>query len=140
VRNSVFWANQSDIGIGADMYFEDNGAPIRISFCCFSNLSYQTGSGLVLSSNTMADPLLTSDLHLRAGSPCIDAGTNLAWMTGAKDLSGQPRIFNSRVDMDLAGFVSGQSGEHGDAGLFASFRGSGRILEFQPVSCVGGKG
>lgn len=99
LRNSIIWGNQAENGIGRDMYIEDNGAAVRISNCCYSNLSYQTGSGLVLSSNTAANPLLTADLHLRAGSPCIDAGTNLAWMTTGVDYAGQPRIFNGRVDM-----------------------------------------
>jgi hypothetical protein len=32
-------------------------------------------------------------------SPCLDAGTNLAWMAGATDLIGRPRIYNGTVDM-----------------------------------------
>lgn len=32
-------------------------------------------------------------------SPCIDAGTNAAWMTKAKDLDGNARIINARVDL-----------------------------------------
>ena len=39
-----------------------------------------------------------SDYHLRAGSPCIDRGTNLP-AQGVTDLDGNPRIVNGRVDM-----------------------------------------
>jgi hypothetical protein len=44
-----------------------------------------------------------SNFHLQATSPCINAGTNQSWMTGAADLDGNPRIFGiagcGRVDM-----------------------------------------
>lgn len=39
------------------------------------------------------------DFRLQSTSPCIDAGTNLAWMAGAVDLDGLPRIINGTVDM-----------------------------------------
>ncbi len=51
------------------------------------------------------DPLLTDDYHLRAGSPCIDAGETAEWMAGAYDMDGQPRVEvagegrDSRVDL-----------------------------------------
>jgi hypothetical protein len=41
------------------------------------------------------------DYHLRETSPLIDAGLNQAWMTGAKDLDGAPRIWNSIVDIGV---------------------------------------
>jgi len=39
------------------------------------------------------------NLRLLANSPCINAGTNQAWMVGAFDLDGNPRIAGGRVDM-----------------------------------------
>ena len=42
------------------------------------------------------------DYHLRASSPCIDSGTNAAWMNLALDVDGQPRIFNGAVDIGAA--------------------------------------
>jgi predicted outer membrane repeat protein len=47
------------------------------------------------------DPMFvsTNDWHLRAGSPCIDAGTNLASPVNDTDIDGQPRVFNDHVDM-----------------------------------------
>ena len=39
------------------------------------------------------------DYRLQSNSPCIDTGTNQAWMTGAKDLDGNQRIWNTTVDM-----------------------------------------
>jgi len=40
-----------------------------------------------------------SNPRLLIGSPCIDAGTNQAWMIGSQDLSGGMRIVNDIVDM-----------------------------------------
>lgn len=49
-----------------------------------------TGTG-----NYEADPLFvaTNDFHLRAGSPCVDAGTNEIWMAENQDIDGQRRVF-----------------------------------------------
>ena len=41
----------------------------------------------------------SEDYHLQAGSPCIDVGYNLGWMTTVPDLDGNPRIVNLIVDM-----------------------------------------
>ncbi len=57
--------------------------------------------------NIDADPLFDDDLRLRAGSPAIDAGSNVdpsdntkvLFVTGALDLAGNPRIVGSSIDM-----------------------------------------
>ena len=43
--------------------------------------------------------LAGGDYHLRMTSPCVNAGTNQLWMTGAVDLDGNPRILKTIVDM-----------------------------------------
>ncbi|MCG2658916.1 MAG: hypothetical protein L6437_01545, partial [Kiritimatiellae bacterium] len=43
--------------------------------------------------------------RLRAGSPCINAGTNQAWMTGAFDLDERMRIRYVTVDMGAYEFI-----------------------------------
>jgi uncharacterized repeat protein (TIGR01451 family) len=40
-------------------------------------------------------------------SPCLDAGTNQAWMIGASDLDGHDRILDGRVDMGAYEYLSG---------------------------------
>jgi hypothetical protein len=62
--------------------------------CCTAPLP--SGAG-----NFTSDPMFvgTGDFHLQVGSPCIDTGTNQAWMTGALDLDGLPRIAGASVDM-----------------------------------------
>jgi len=47
----------------------------------------------------------STNYRLKAVSPCINAGTNLPWMTGAKDLDGNPRIVDGTVDMGCYEYV-----------------------------------
>ena len=53
--------------------------------------------------NITNDPQFVSALagnhHLQSGSPCIDAGTNQAWMASADDLEGNSRIVGNAVDI-----------------------------------------
>ncbi|HWX15018.1 MAG TPA: choice-of-anchor Q domain-containing protein [Chthoniobacterales bacterium] len=57
-----------------------------------------------------ADPLFVnasaSDFHLSPNSPCINAGVNQAWMTGAQDLDGNARIINTSVDIGAYEFTT----------------------------------
>ncbi len=55
---------------------------------------------------TDADPLLAYDpagpaYRLQAGSPCVNTGSNLAWMAGETDLDGHARLdrFSGKPDM-----------------------------------------
>ncbi len=45
------------------------------------------------------------DFRLSSVSPCINTGTNVAWMTGATDLDGRPRIIDDIVDMGTYEFA-----------------------------------
>ncbi|RMF27033.1 MAG: hypothetical protein D6759_18450, partial [Chloroflexi bacterium] len=46
---------------------------------------------------TGADPLLDADYHLRAGSPAVDAGVNVPWVT--TDIDGDPRPLGAFPDI-----------------------------------------
>ncbi|NCC69659.1 MAG: PKD domain-containing protein, partial [Clostridia bacterium] len=53
-----------------------------------------------------ADPA-TGDFRLLPGSPCIDTGTNQAWMATATDLDGNDRILNTTVDIGAYEYAIG---------------------------------
>ncbi len=58
--------------------------------------------------NITDDPWFTNsdsgNFHLRSASPCINIGTNQAWMTGAVDLDGEMRIDMGVVDLGVDEF------------------------------------
>ena len=90
--NCIVYGNFSGKGPN---YGIDFGAPnVSMDHCCSSPLL--PGGG-----NFDADPMFasTNDFHLQTNSPCINAGQNRDWMTGAVDLDGQPRILSDSVDM-----------------------------------------
>ncbi len=56
--------------------------------------------------NIDIDPLLTQDgTHLRAGSPCRDAGDPGGDYTGKTDIDGEPRVTDDRVDIGADEFA-----------------------------------
>jgi hypothetical protein len=67
------------------------------TFMYSCTLPIQTGTG-----NIGSNPVFVADgvgdYRLAAGSPCIDRGTNQAWMTGARDLAGQVRVVDGNAD------------------------------------------
>jgi beta propeller repeat protein len=58
--------------------------------------------------NIDADPLFRDpdnlDYHLRSGSPCIDTGNPTGDYAGQRDIDGDPRVINGRVDMGVDEF------------------------------------
>lgn len=65
--------------------------------CCSPDLT----NGLAdVNGNLLADPGFVNpaalDFRLRRDSPCLDVGGNRAWMAGARDLAGNPRVWLSR--------------------------------------------
>ena len=68
-----------------------------LDYCCTLPMP-TSGAGNITNEPSFANRL-AGDYHLAANSPCIDAGTNQAWMVGATDLDGRPRIIGERVDM-----------------------------------------
>lgn len=81
-ENSISWGNST------------NDSPLSNFYSC--------GVGYIGPGSIATDPLFvsTADVRLTGASPCINAGTNKAWTTGATDLDGNPRIYdNYIVDM-----------------------------------------
>ena len=92
IANTIIVSNRAYAG---DNHY-NTGTGITYSFCV--SVPELAGDG-----NSTNDPHFVNfsgqDFHLKADSPCVDAGTNYDWMATAKDIDGQIRIFNERVDI-----------------------------------------
>ncbi len=82
VTNCILW------GDGVEIYGE--GSPVVTYSDVMGGYS---GTG-----NINADPLLTADLHLQTGSPCIDVGSNSVPLLPAIDIDGDYRILDGDDD------------------------------------------
>jgi hypothetical protein len=99
VRNCIVYANLSS-NTANDFVFS---AGVR-DYSCAPELT--TG----VSNNISADPQFMrragADYYrLTFGSPCMDSGTNLAWMTNAVDFEGYARILGRSVNMGAYEYV-----------------------------------
>jgi len=74
---------------------KDNYAGGTFVYSCSTPLP--TGEGNI-SNSPMFEYSSTGNFHLAFGSPCINDGTN-AYVVGDRDLDGNPRIVDGRVDM-----------------------------------------
>ncbi len=106
-------------GSGATTYFENTvlyfnnalsngnnyiGGSLRFLYSCTSpDVPAQQDGGGNISSNPQF--VSVSNFNLATNSPCLNVGTNMAWMFGAKDLTGNPRISAGIVDMGAYEFV-----------------------------------
>jgi PKD repeat protein len=100
--NCVVAANQaSSIGGTNDI----GGTATSFSFSCSPDLVNGVNSnttanpGFVKAGSGYGTSWLAGDYRLRVGSPCVDTGTNLAWMASAADLEGKPRILGAGPNM-----------------------------------------
>jgi len=82
------------------IYFNGGGNSVEktggiFDFC-------QTESAIAGASNSSIDPDFVNrsagDYRLAAASPCIDTGTNQAWMASGKDMDGFSRLVGTAVD------------------------------------------
>jgi hypothetical protein len=71
--------------------------PASLTLAADTNLFWNTSDPITGSNAIQQDPLLTSDYHLGAGSPAVDAGLTIPWL--AVDLDGCPRPQDSGYDI-----------------------------------------
>lgn len=103
IYNNIIWGNTG--GNGGDLYVMDDrewdytGSTVNLYNNNYTDFYIEDGDNLSQGSNINANPLLTSDFHLRSGSPCINKGNNSAPSLPVSDFDGDPRIFDSIVDI-----------------------------------------
>ncbi|MCP4836177.1 MAG: hypothetical protein GY895_15595 [Phycisphaera sp.] len=94
VTNCILWGNES--GGGEDQIHLTESGLADVSHSCVEG-------GYLGPANIATDPRFvsaeTGDFHLVKGSPCIDAGDDLATSEDATDLDGNQRIVGKAVDI-----------------------------------------
>jgi hypothetical protein len=91
ITNSILWG---DIATGAGNPKEFHGIT-NLNAHSHNNIDQAGFAGI--NGNIRQDPIFvsgSSNLHLRPGSPCIDAGRNDAFFLPSIDLDGDPRIID----------------------------------------------
>jgi len=114
--NNLGWGISNGVGlvsvINSIVWSNTNGGMTNCTTVSYSDSQNSIGGP----GNSSADPNFTSgskgDFHLNSGSPCINTGSNEAWMAGALDLEGNLRKFGGAVDM----------------GCYESFSGPGTVI------------
>ncbi len=98
--NTIIYSNSASKA-GDDIYavYDDVSSSNTFEYCCInSNLAFAAG---LVTNHPQLKNMDLGDCRLASGSPCLNSGTNEAWMAGAADLDGSGRIdgFFRRVDI-----------------------------------------
>lgn len=94
IINTVIWSNRAaaaennDIGV-YPLYAA--AATNSFHYCCASRDLSTANQNNIASAPDFADASAW-DFRLAAGSPCVNAGSNAAWMAQGFDLDGRPRL------------------------------------------------
>lgn len=100
IANNIIAFNSSGIG----KYFVVTTVPVLRNNCVYNPGGTDYGAGIIAGSfDFSADPQIVSaaygKVHIRPGSPCIDAGSDSDVIAGYSDIDGQARINGSHVDI-----------------------------------------
>jgi hypothetical protein len=100
VRNSIVYSNNATTASSKDFYFGSSANASCLWYTCYSiaNRTPPAGRGNITSAPGFLN-FLAGNYRLPPASPCVNAGTNVAWMSRATDLDGSERISGERVDM-----------------------------------------
>ncbi len=94
IINSIIYSNRAFLSNGMNYY--TNGSVSSLSFCCTTPLADGENNN---TNNPLFLDQAAGNFRLLPSSPCIDSGTNLSWMVGAKDVYGHDRIIMNKADM-----------------------------------------
>jgi len=83
-----------------------NGSVLDVSYSCIDADAAWPGMGNICGDPQFID-VAGENLRLLGGSPCVNAGTNLAWSGTALDLDAGRRLADGTVDMGAYEFAPG---------------------------------
>lgn len=132
IYNNIIWGNTAG-GDGDDIYVNDNEdsdalqGEAYLHFNNFSDLFFGDGAASLESDNVDQDPQFTSDYHIPASSPCVDAGDSGAPELPTVDIDSDSRVIDGNDDgvavVDMGAdeytdpvFSSGTGGSSGGGG------------------------
>lgn len=106
ITNSILWGDYLIIGDEPKNGPEitSKGSTYDVTYCDIKWGFYSTGDGYIVQDPDFVDAE-NGDLHLKSGSPCIDAGTNYAPELPETDKDGNDRIIDETVDMGAYEFT-----------------------------------
>lgn len=84
---------------------ENQGAQSFTNCCLDPAITHATGSNIITNDPGFADEA-NGNYRLTSASPCRNTGTNQAWMVGAEDLDGNPRLDSRIVDIGAYEYVT----------------------------------
>jgi len=111
VYNCIIASNRANnTASGHEIYMLDSDASNAVTFSCIpSYTGLAPGQANITNASPQFADIVGGDVHLLNNSPCINTGTNQAWMEGAVDLDGHRRIdlFRRVVDMGAYEYMHG---------------------------------
>ncbi|MCG2659883.1 MAG: right-handed parallel beta-helix repeat-containing protein [Kiritimatiellae bacterium] len=84
--------------------YPDTGATLTSFWYTCSSVALADGQGNITNNPLFVDQG-NRNYRLSTGSPCVNTGTNMSWMTNAVDLDGRIRIRYGTVDMGAYEFI-----------------------------------
>jgi len=118
VTNCILWSNSGGDGESAQII----GAAPVVNYCCVQGWTGALGGTGNIGDDPLfadadgADNLFGTDddnLHLLAGSPCINAGDPGGDYSGQSDIDGELRVVDGQVDIGADEFISPDSDDDG---------------------------
>jgi predicted outer membrane repeat protein len=100
IANSILWGNTAAVG---PQVHNNLSTGTTITHCDIDQPGFESGNGNIRRDPLWADPE-AGDFHLKAGSPCIDAGTLDALGLPELDFEGDPRVSGAAVDIGACEF------------------------------------
>jgi predicted outer membrane repeat protein len=95
IANCILWGNSATVG---PQVYNNLSFDTSIIHCNIDQSGFEAGDGNIRQDPLWVDPSV-GNFHLRAGSPCIDAGTADAAGLPEFDFEGRPRAVGPSVDM-----------------------------------------